>query len=391
VSPFLDELAAQSVDFERAYSASAGLLSSYGAWMSSLHPDEHGLFSFEGAPLDASATTLAEVLAERGYRTAAFLSTRAEWAATELARGFETVDVPNELHPYLYRAAGETVDRVLAWLAGLDPGDRTFVFVQFADISTRGQAGPEHFAEGLVGPGRRDLVKFLVERYHVPFGFFHYEDLVLLKTYNRYDAEIHHVDAEIARLYGDLVAAGWNQDSLWVLASPYGMGLGNHLYRGAGRHLYESQVRTPLWVHTPGGEIPARSIEQPVTQLDLAPTLLELAGGDAPPAAWRGRSLVPLLAEESLAPRAILVQRGPVPVYDSGVGEAWASDAALAAIVDERWKLLRDASGAEELYDVVADPFELEDRSESAPADELERLRELLAERLAALQAAGGG
>lgn len=391
VSPFLDELAGQSVDFERAYAASAGLLSSYGSLLTSLHPDEHELFAFEATPLDASATTLAQVLTDRGYRTAAFLGTRAEWEGTQLARGFETVDVPHELHPRPYRAAGETVDRALEWLSGLNSEDRTFVFLQFADVGTRGQAGPEHFEQGLVGPDRREMVEFVIERYRVPYGFFHYEDLVLLKTYNRYDAEVHHIDAEIARLYRGLDAGGWNEDAVWILASPFGMGLGNHLYRGAGRHIYESQVRTPLWIHTPGGEIAARVIDEPVAQMDLAPTVLELAGGDVPPASWRGRSLAPLLAGETLEPRAILVQRGPVPTYASGLGEAWASDAELSAIVDERWKLLRDTSGAEELYDVVADPFELDERSGSAPEGEVERLRQELSDRLAELEAGTGG
>lgn len=391
VSPFLDELAGRSVDFQRAYAGSAHTLGSYASILTSLHTLEHGLFGFEARPLDAAATTLAEVLGSRGYRTGAFLSTRADWARTDFARGFEHVDVPSEVHHKRYRSAAEMVDRALAWLEQLDPDARVFVFVQFADVHSQGQAPPEHFAAALSRPQPEEMVEFVVEQRHVPFGFFHYENLQLLKAFNRYDAEIHYVDAEIARMYGVLGAGGWRDGALWVVTSPHGWGLGNHLFLRAKRHVYEAQIRVPLWIHAPGGEIGARVVEQVVGQIDLAPTLLELAGGEAPQPGWRGRSLTPLLAGDALAPRAVLVQRGPVRARTSDVGEPWQSGAKLAAIVDQRWKLLRDASGVEELYDVSDDPDELRERSGSAPEGEAERLRRLLADRLAELNKGAGG
>jgi len=391
VSPFLDELAGRSVDFRRAYAGSTRLLSSYASLLTSLDPDEHGLFTFEGQPLDESATTLAEVLRERGYRTAAFLSSRANWADTGFARGFETVNTPSDIHPERYRSASILVNQALEWLAGLDPDDRVFVFLQFADVGVQGQAGLEHVAAGLERSTPEEMVEFAVEELHVPFGFFHYTNVVLLKAFNAYDAEIHYVDAEISRLYRALGASGWGEGTLWVVTSPYGLGLGNHLYRGATRHLYEAQVRVPLWFHTSGGEVEPRVVDQVVGQIDLAPTVLELAGGEALQPGWRGRSLAPLLAGDVLAPRAVLVERGPVPAVDTGVGEPWSSGADLAAIVEQRWKLLRDDSGVEELYDVADDPFELHEGSGAAPEGEVERLRRLLADRLAAGNADGGG
>ena len=63
----------------------------------------------------------------------------------------------------------------------------------------------------------------------------------------------------------------------------------------------------------------------------------------------------------------------------------------LAAIVEQRWKLIRDSSGAEELYDVTEDPFELDERSGSAAQPEIERLRRLLADRLAEINQGPGG
>lgn len=391
VSPFLDELAGQSVDFQRAYAGSARPVASYASMLTSRHLTEHGLVGFEGRPLDAAATTLAQVLGSRGYRTGAFLSERANWARTGFARGFEHVDVPSELHPERHRNATEMVDAVLAWTATLEPDARVFVFLQLSDIRATPHASAEHFSAALAGPNPEEMVAFAVEQHRVPFGFFHYENHQLLKAFNRYDAEIHSVDAEIARLYGVLGEGGWRDRTLWVVTSPYGWGLGNHLFLRGGRHIYEAQVRVPLWLHAPGGEIPTRSVEQVVGQIDLAPTLLELAGGEAPQPGWRGRSLVPLIAGDTLAPRAVLVERGPVRARKSDVGEPWQSGAALAAIVEQRWKLIRDASGVEEIYDVAEDPFELDERSGTTPAGEAERLRRLLAERLAEIDQVGGG
>ncbi|HJO25558.1 MAG: sulfatase-like hydrolase/transferase [Myxococcota bacterium] len=390
VSPFLDELAGRSVDFERAYAGSPRLLTSYASMFTSLHASEHGLVGFEGRPLDEAATTLAEVLGRRGFQTAAFLATRGDWARTGFARGFAHVDVPSEVYAEPCRPAAELVDRALEWLAQLDPDVRVFVFIQFADVEGQRQAPPEHFA-GLGREKPDEMVEFALEQHHVPFGFFHYENKLLLRAFNSYDVEIRYVDAEIARMYRDLGAMGWGDGTLWVVTSPYGWGLGNHLLHRAARHVYEAQVRVPLWIHAPGGEFDALGVQEVVGQIDLAPTLLELAGGEAPEPSWRGRSLVPLLAGDALAPRAVLVQRGPAGVSKTEVGEPWRSDADLAAIVEQRWKLIRDSSGAEELYDVTEDPFELDERSGSAAQPEIERLRRLLADRLAEINQGPGG
>lgn len=371
-SPFLDALAERSVAFERAYAASSRSLTSYASLFTGRAPGEHGLWYDASGPLDATFPTTAEQLAERGYRTAAFVSTRRDWAATGLSRGFEHFAAPSELYPRRHRPGGETVVEALAWLRAQPADARSFVWVQIADPT-------KPFKTAFAEPPGGDFVRFLLEEQRIPFGYFHYDNSRLLRLMNRYDGEVRAADFAVDMLYQGLERAGWGAGTLWVVTSPHGMGLGNHLWEGPERQLYEVQVRVPLLFHAPGGELVSRSVQDVVSHLDLASTLIALSAGEQHP-------LGGLLVGGERSPRPALVQRGtlgPLPRRAAGPGRPGADPGQLDGLVEQRWKLLRHSSGAEQLYDVVEDPYETRDLREDADAETLARLRAELAERLA--------
>ena len=98
-SPRLDELAARSFVFDRAYAPSANTLVSHASLLTSLHPVSHGTRSPD-VPLDEAVTTLAESLRARGYQTAGFTS-HPTWLTKRMgfAQGFdyfESTGVPAE-------------------------------------------------------------------------------------------------------------------------------------------------------------------------------------------------------------------------------------------------------------------------------------------------------
>jgi arylsulfatase len=371
-TPFLDALAERSVAFERAYAASSRSLTSYASLFTGMPPGQHGVRQ-EGDGLGGIGTTLAEQLTERGYTTAAFVSTRRKWPATGLPRGFQHFSAPGPLHERRYRRGGETVDEALAWLADQPQGKPLFLWIQIEDPTKPLDPPPEAMAEALAGVDPSDLVAYILEKHRAPFGYFRYENRQVLRLINRYDGELRAADDALSRLYAGMEAGG-GAGALWVVTSPHGMGLGNHLWEGAARQIYEPQVRVPLFFHAPGGEFSARTSDVVVSQLDVGAALLALVdGSDAP--------LEELLGGAGEGARGAFVQRGslgPLPRNTGRIGQPQADPGGLDAWVEARWKLLRHTDGSEEVFDVAEDPYETRDRLADVPAEDLARLRAAL-------------
>lgn len=193
------------------------------------------------------------------------------------------------------------------------------------------------------------------------------------------------VDEGVAQLLDELDALGIAEDTIVVYTSDQGWYLGEHGWYDK-RWMYEESFRTPFVVRWPG-HIPAETRSDLMIQnIDLAPTLLDLAGVEAP-ARMHGRSFADLLRSGGQIPpenwRDAVYYRyyesdGPhtVPKHD-GVRTA-------------RWKLIHfpeideDAegpmpAGVWELYDLESDPDEMRNLADIAEyADVRARLTETL-------------
>lgn len=108
---------------------------------------------------------------------------------------------------------------------------------------------------------------------------------------------------------------------------------------------YEESVRVPMRVAVPGGD--RRVLRQLVAGIDIAPTLMALAGDDSSHD-FDGRSMLPLLQEEEIRWRhSLLLENSSLGVYYKGLRT-------------HRWKYVRwIRSGNQELYDLKQDPHEL--------------------------------
>jgi arylsulfatase A-like enzyme len=209
---------------------------------------------------------------------------------------------------------------------------------------------------------------------------------------DRYDSEIAHVDEHIGVLLEALRATDLQDRTIVVVTSDHGEEfVSDH---GGSDHtwaVYDTSTRVPLVVHLPG--VPPARHAEPVSQLDLLPTLLHLAGAgpaDAAALAARaeGNSLVaPVLGLASPPPRALFASaHHPRVLHSVRVG-------GQKLVVDMQ-------SGSAELFDTGRDPRNQTDVAAAQPARVAE-LRELLdawlfhafargAEGRAAAQAAGG-
>ncbi len=179
-----------------------------------------------------------------------------------------------------------------------------------------------------------------------------------------YDDKIAFFDAQLGRLLAALRAGGLLDDTLLVLAADHGEEFLEHGDVKHCRNLFDTTIRTPLLLRVPGAR--PRAVAEPVENLDIVPTLLDLlgaaAGGGANAAAgFEGRSLRPAAEGRPLPPR---LQR--------------AAQGALRSVADGRLKLVRDVAGGRfALYDLAHDPGERRDVASERRSD-FHRLREAL-------------
>ncbi|HTJ41555.1 MAG TPA: sulfatase [Kofleriaceae bacterium] len=299
----------------------------------------HGRVAGWSLRLDPRHVVLAERFRAAGYDTAAFVCCDSFWSPKHklgINRGIDTlhIDPPGDK---LARAAKQ-------WIQDHDkqPNRKPiFVWVHFIEVHNWNGDSPD---------AKIDETKR------------HQYDTVL---------------AQVDHFLGDVVAAFADRapgaQPIFVVTADHGEGLGDHGTSYHSSDLYDSQTHVPLVITGP--MIVARHLDEPVQLVDLAPTLLDLAGF-VPPGMpeMDGASLAPLLTGA----------RGPDP--DGGYAfMAQVADRSVEqserAIVVGHLKLIDDGDHLE-LYDLRIDPNELHDLSNERPT-ELVRMKKLLDARAA--------
>ena len=190
----------------------------------------------------------------------------------------------------------------------------------------------------------------------------------------RYAMEVTYVDRQIGVLLANMEERGLLENTLVIFASDHGESLGDHNHVGHISQLYDTLVRVPLIVAYPGRLVEGAVVEEQVGLVDVLPTVIELLGLPEMEN-LSGSSLVGLMGGEE-GPRR--------PVFAATYRPEAYSD--KRAIIADGFKYIRswtDEREWEELYDLAADPEELDDLAEARP-EVLERLRSVLDARLSA-------
>ena len=276
-SPFIDGLAAESTVFADACATSSWTRPSVPSFMTGTYPLQHGLYGLEGQlthALSQDAVTLAEVFAANGWRTGAIVRNPQLALGNGFEQGFE-----------VYRDgsgdAAEIGRRARAWLDGLEDEAPFFLYLHYLDAhwpypipdeyATRFGGAQLEDLWGADAGGVRDAINER-EREHDPRDI---EQLLGL-----YDGGIRFVDDELARVVDAIEARGeWN-DTIVCIVSDHGEEFMEHGRIGHGHGLQENLLRVPWILRIPGRR--ARTIETPVSLIDVFPTLLGAAGIEAP-------------------------------------------------------------------------------------------------------------
>jgi N-acetylglucosamine-6-sulfatase len=176
------------------------------------------------------------------------------------------------------------------------------------------------------------------------------------------------VDEAVAAIVRELKAQGVLANTHLLFTSDNGFMLGEHAVPNGKMLAYDPSARVPLLMRGPGLK-PRRASVEPVSNVDLAPTILELAGakriGGAP---IDGRSLVKFARNTALrSERPLLHETGGLratslePEDDTGAVPV-RTILTYRAVRTDRWLYVAYRSGERELYDLLYDPFQLRSR-----------------------------
>lgn len=302
LAPRLSELAADGVTCESARSAAPWTTPSFGSILSSRYPSEHraGMFTDsrrkQKSAMPHELETLAEVLHADGYWTG-FVSTNTYLDRRfGLQQGFDVYQNAYATQLYhgiggwlaygfgvgleRYLEGGLQTKRILGVLdQARDSGRPWFVVAHYMDPHLPYQAPPEFRVNrpGLAG---------------------------------EYAAEVRHVDHHLGVLLDELRARGSYDDTLIVLTSDHGEELGEardgkERSRDHGHTLFDELLRVPFVVKLPGNERRGDVVDEPVSGIDVAPTVLEVVGC-AVPESFGGRSVLRLQEPRALLAEALL-------------------------------------------------------------------------------------
>lgn len=378
VSPAIDALAADSVVFENAVAAAPWTTPSHMSLLTSLAPSSHGLMTPFGQllkdlrqgtveRLPDARVTLAEVLARRGFVTAAFTGGLTLDPAIGFAQGFSRYDVS------MFKVSDAGMAAMKGWVAAQEDR-RFFLFwhtfethAPYLDTAFVGdvltgeplrqaeaalQQVGRRFSRGAIPPEALAQLQRLQE---------HHGEL----SSALYDGGVRSADRRVGELLAFLREAGLYDRTLIVLTSDHGEELGDRggsgIFGVHGHSLYEEMVGVPLIVKLPEQAGRGLRVAPPAPAVDVMPTILDALG--VPRAAapeMEGRSLRPLWEGRETAGRLAFT-------------EALAFESEEKSVRSDRYKYVVEVPAAEverngrrflpekpaaRLYDLQGDPGE---------------------------------
>jgi arylsulfatase A-like enzyme len=323
-TPGIDQLAADGVVFERAFSHVPQTLPAVTALLTGRLPFDTGVRDGVGFAVQQSERTLPEMLRDRGYSTAAVVSSFVLRKETGINQGFNLFDASiaasDESRAALRRDPLDAEHAAERWLDSIG-SQRTFLFLH------------------LDGP-------------HPPYPRPASSDQM-----SSYDSAIVRIDEAIDRLVRYLKTHQLYDQAAIALVASHGEGLGDHGESGHGLLTYDEALHIPLIIKPPVGEGAGRRVKIAVQQVDLVPTILNLAKAPLP-GNLRGRSLTPLLDRDGIIANQLIYSESLYGFYHFGWSE-------LTSLTDGRYRYIR--APKEELYNLDTDPHEKQNIADKKP------------------------
>ena len=401
-SPRLDELAEQGTLFENCVATTSWTMPSHHALLSGLPDLLHGAID-DSRQASPDRVALPEALAAEGWKTAGFYSGPYLHPAYGFGRGFAEGDYVNCGSQAAFDFAAEDRDEDQVRQLDLDSHQQItservsngalafldrhhvqaadqpfFLFLHYFDVHYDYEPPSERYAKRFWPDYSRPPLINGQGFIHNPAVHAGMDPAALDGVITYYDGEIRWVDEQIGRVLDRLDALDLSTDTLVVVVSDHGDEFFEHGRKGHRNNLYGESLNVPLLVRLPGFARRGARVQNRVSLVDVAPTILDLAGVEpiAPIShpllrhGMYGRSLRQLLAGRADAPREQLgLLRDTQDDPESGRGKTWALwTGDHKVLVDVRFVETDAGTGLErrgEVYNLRADPGEQEDLEHS--------------------------
>ncbi len=351
-TPFLDELAENSLLAERAYatvpySTKANVAINCGIFS---HPVQvsYGLLP-EAEPGGIPTMCLPDLLKDQGYGAAYF---------TASTQNFENFGGLLDNFGYEEVFSFETMD------------DEDFE--RMGDMTQSGLSGDEVVlkpsADWLTEQqeaGKPFLATYLTSATHYPYvvpDSYEQERYAEDEDLNRYLNAIRLQDVFLENLFDHYKALGLYEDTVFVILGDHGEAFGEHGYFVHGNTPHEEALKIPMIVHDPSRFQNGERVEAPVSQLDILPTATDLLGYEIDGGAYQGSSLLEPLPEDR-------------PLYFS----CWAAEQCLASLKGNEKYIYHYGKQPDQLFDLSEDPLERENLADERQEEVEERRKDLLA------------
>lgn len=405
-TPNIDRLAEDGLLLERAYSTSCWTIPSHASLFTGQFPSQHQV-DLDSQYLNPQTQTMASYLKQHGYRTACISTNNfVAGGVKNLNLGFDlTVDVEggffqgSSLPARLIRLGQKSLRRFLRHDRGartatrlarewIGQGDEPFfLFMNYMDCHLPYRLRRlERYR--FVAPNERSRVDAIsLDPFAVMAGALEWSEENIAGIQALYDGCLNYLDRQVGELVALLKRRGLFEDTLIIITSDHGESFGEHGLFDHQYGLYENLVRVPLVMHLPKGETAGLDREGLFQLADLFPALshyLENAvQGVAKEGIFSGHHRQAVLAEY-LVPNLRAFERrfstADVSRFDHG----------LRAIISDNFKLICRRDGEKMLFDLRADPQELDNLVHILP-DLAARLEERLFALLGPWPELGGG
>jgi arylsulfatase A-like enzyme/Flp pilus assembly protein TadD len=319
-TPNIDALAADGARFERAYTAVPVTLPSHTVMFTGTYPLLNGMHDFAANKRGATPPTLASVLQEHGYATAAVIGSAVLDSRFGLNRGFDFYYDHFDFNRLqesnleeMERPGNLVADVTLDWL-NKNHSKKFFLWMHLYD---------PHYPYRPPAPYNAE-----------------YKD-------RPYDGEIAFADAQVGRLIRFLKSKSLYRNTLIVLSGDHGESLGEHGEKTHGFFIYNATLHVPFVIHLPGAVSP-RVVPDLVSLADLMPTVLQTLKLEIP-SEVQGRSLLPLMKTKNPEEARSLYAETFLPRLHFNWSELRAVESPNYHFID---------APKPELYDLTRDPGE---------------------------------
>lgn len=372
-SPRIDELMSEGVQFTTTIAAAPWTLPSHMSLFTGLDALGHGVWQ-DGRRLATGVPTLAQMLQQRGYQTAAVVAGQYLSASWGFGRGFSFYDDYSigKLgggSDHVQVTSPLVLDRAQQWIDGWADGSRDrpfFLFVHFWDVHYEYLPPSPYDRAFTTGDDGRVIAR----RQTGTSRSVRHDPSAQEYVVSQYDGEILYTDSHVGKLLDAIDAIGEREKTLVVLTADHGEEFYEHGRPDHRAGLYEEVMNVPFVMRWPGHIRPGTVIGAPVRSIDIAPTVLGYVGADPEDLSEPGGSIYASRDLSALIEDPSHQELPRIAFMDLHGGSR-------QAIRTTDRKFISEPKGVAELYDLENDEGELENLAYDN-TEELAKFRELL-------------